>query len=174
MVGSSHSGIVQNVAALHRPPALKALWVDVAPTSAFDWEARQGGAQALQMFAALFLHGYDAQEIREDKAAQRRIEAAVENIRDEFLKLPFKPGHSPLAVIPNLERVLAHYTYDGTHNAWWGMEAMEQKTRFARFADIPAVFSSGWYDPFVAEGPEEFQALATQNKPAHRRIVGPW
>ncbi len=62
MVGSSHSGIVQNVAALHRPPHLTALWVDVAPTSAFDWEARQGGAQALQMYAALFLHGYDAQE----------------------------------------------------------------------------------------------------------------
>ncbi|MBI1777049.1 MAG: CocE/NonD family hydrolase [Proteobacteria bacterium] len=174
MVGSSHSGIVQNVAALHRPPHLKALWVDVAPTSAFDWEARQGGAQSLHMFAALFLHGYDAQEIRDDKVAQRRIESAVENIRDELMKMPFKPGHSPLSVLPNFERVLAHYTYDGAHNEWWGMEAMEQKTRWKRFADIPAVFSSGWYDPFVADVTEQFQHLAKQNKATQRLIAGPW
>ena len=44
MVGSSHGGIVQNMASLYRPPHLSALWVDVAPTNAFKWEARQGGA----------------------------------------------------------------------------------------------------------------------------------
>ena len=38
MVGSSHSGCVQNVAALHRPPHLSALWVDVAPITAHGWE----------------------------------------------------------------------------------------------------------------------------------------
>ncbi len=89
MVGSSHGGIVQNVAALERPPHLSALWVDVAPTSAFDWEARQGGAMALHMFGALFLHGWDAHELRNDPAARRRIEEGAENLRDWLLKMPF-------------------------------------------------------------------------------------
>ncbi|MEE8046018.1 MAG: CocE/NonD family hydrolase, partial [Dehalococcoidia bacterium] len=46
MVGASHGGIVQNMASLYRPPHLAALWVDVAPTNAFRWEVRQGGAMA--------------------------------------------------------------------------------------------------------------------------------
>ncbi len=70
--------------------------------------------------------------------------------------------------------MLAHYTYDGVHNDWWGMEAMEQKTRWKRFADIPCVFSSGWYDPFVAEVSEQFQALSKQSKAPQRLILGPW
>ena len=49
MVGASHGGIVQNMASLYRPPHLSALWVDVAPTNAFRWEVRQGGAMALHM-----------------------------------------------------------------------------------------------------------------------------
>lgn len=93
MVGSSHGGIVQNVASLQRPPHLRALWVDVAPTSAFDWEARQGGAMALHMFGALFLHGHDAQELRGNLAAQRRIETAAENLRD--LVYATCPGQKP-------------------------------------------------------------------------------
>jgi putative CocE/NonD family hydrolase len=174
MVGSSHSGIVQNVAALHRPPALKALWVDVAPTSAIDWEARQGGAMALQMFTALFLHAYDAQEIRNDPAAQRRIEDAARNMRDVICRQPFRPGQTALAAVPNLESVLFHYQNEGVHNAWWGMEAMEQKTRWSRFADIPAVLSTGWFDPFTEEVVAQFVALSRQNKSPQRLVVGPW
>lgn len=174
MVGSSHGGIVQNVAALHRPPHLTALWVDVAPTSAFDWEARQGGAMALHMFGALFLHGYDAQEIRNDPAAQRRIEEAAEKMRELVYQTPFKPGLTPIADVPNLEKVLFHYYYDGVHNDWWVQEAMEQKTRYERFADIPAVFSGGWYDPFVDDYTRQFAHLAKQNSSPQRLIVGPW
>ena len=71
------------MAALYRPPHLSALWVDVAPTSAFAWMSRQGGAMALHMYGALYLHGFDAPEIQDDPVALRRIEEGVENLRDE-------------------------------------------------------------------------------------------
>ncbi len=162
MVGSSHGGIVQNVAALERPPHLSALWVDVAPTSAFDWEARQGGAMALHMFGALFLHGWDAQELKDDPAARRRIEAGAEDLRAWLQKMPFKPGHTPIAAVPHLEEVLFHYYYDGVFNDWWRMEAMYQQEAWHRFADVPTVLSGGWYDPFVAEYTGQFAALRAQ------------
>jgi putative CocE/NonD family hydrolase len=54
MVGSSHLGIVQNVAALHRPPHLAAIWADVAPTKAIEGCNREGGAMALHVFGAFF------------------------------------------------------------------------------------------------------------------------
>ena len=52
-LGSSHRGIVQTVAALHRPPHLVAQWVEQAPTNIYDHEAREGGAMCFHMAAAI-------------------------------------------------------------------------------------------------------------------------
>ena len=174
MVGSSHGGIVQNMAALYRPPHLTALWVDVAPTNYHKWTARQGGAMALQMYAALYLHGFDALEIKDDPAAKKRIENCVENMRDAIFKLPFRPGLTPISVVPNLEKILFHYYYDGILNDYWRQECVDQTPHWHRFPDIPAVFSSGWYDPFPAEVAEEFAHMAEQNSMPQRLILGPW
>ncbi|MBM3546138.1 MAG: CocE/NonD family hydrolase [Alphaproteobacteria bacterium] len=174
MVGSSHSGIVQNVAAFYKPPALKALWVDVCPTSAFDWEARTGGAQALQMFAALFLHGWDVPEIQDDAEAKRRIEEGVENMRTLLVQGPWKEGGSPLTVVPNLEQILMRYQNNGIKDAWWMQEVLEHKAYFDRFADIPCVVSSGWFDPFVADVAGQYIALSKRLKSPQRLVLGPW
>lgn len=177
MVGASHGGIVQNMASLERPPHLAALWVDVAPTNAFKWEARQGGAMGLHMYGALYLHGYDSQELRGDQVAIDRIEHGAENLRTELLRLlrePLRPGETPIAAVPNLEKILFHYYYYGVYNDFWSQEALDQSPHFARMADIPAVYSSGWYDPFPADVTEQFTAMAQQNSTPQRLIVGPW
>ena len=96
MVGSSHGGIVQTAAALTRPPHLSAIWVDVAPTNIFAHEAREGGAMALHMFGAQFLHAHDAQEIRDNPEAQELILHAMENLRELVQRMPFKPGRRSL------------------------------------------------------------------------------
>ncbi len=174
MVGSSHGGIVQNMASLYRPPHLSALWVDVAPTNAFKWEARQGGAMGLHMYGAMYLHGYDAQEIQDDPAAIRRIEKGAEELRQTIFDMPLRPGETPIAAVPNLEEVLFHYYYDGAYNDWWSHECLDQTPYFARMADIPAVYSSGWYDPFAADASEQFAAMAEKNSSPQRLLLGPW
>ena len=174
MLGSSHMGIVQNAAALERPPHLKALWVDVAPTLFFDGCAREGGAQALHMFGALFLHGFDAQEIRDDPAARKRLETAVETLRDQIYRIPFKPGHTPLTPNPNFEELLFRYQCNATYDEWWSMPAMDLHAHIERFADIPVLLSSGWYDPFSLDMSREFVALAKQNKSVTQLLLGPW
>ncbi|MCI0834669.1 MAG: CocE/NonD family hydrolase [Chloroflexi bacterium] len=174
MVGASHGGIVQNMASLYRPPHLAALWVDVAPTNAFRWEARQGGAMALHMYGALYLHGYDSQEIADDPAAIERIERGAERLREEIWKQPFKEGETPIAAVPNLEKVLMHYYRDGTYNAWWQQESLDHARHFDRMADIPAVYSSGWYDPFASDASEQFAYMTEKNSTPQRLILGPW
>ncbi|HIM60439.1 MAG TPA: CocE/NonD family hydrolase [Dehalococcoidia bacterium] len=174
MVGASHGGIVQNMASLYRPPHLAALWVDVAPTNAFRWEVRQGGAMALHMYGALYLHGYDSQEIADDPAAIERIERGAERLSEEVWKQPFKEGETPIAVVPNLEKVLMHYYRDGAYNEWWQQESLDHAQHFDRMADIPAVYSSGWYDPFAADASEQFAHMTKQNTTPQRLILGPW
>lgn len=177
MVGASHGGIVQNMASLERPPHLAALWVDVAPTNAFKWEARQGGAMGLQMYGALYLHGYDSHELRGNPEAREKIERGAENLRNELLRLlrePLRPGETPIAAVPNLEKILFHYYYDGVYNDFWSQESLDHSPHFARMADIPAVYSSGWYDPFPADVTEQFAAMTKQNSTPQRLVVGPW
>ena len=174
MVGSSHGGIVQNMASLYHPPCLSALWVDVAPTNAFRWEARQGGAMALHMYGALYLHGYDSQEIENNPAAVKIIERGAENLSEEIWKQPFRENETPLTVVPNLEKVLMHYYRDGLYNDWWKQESLNQEQHFDLMADIPAVFSSGWYDPFVADMSEQFTYMTKKNSTPQRLILGPW
>lgn len=174
MVGTSHSALVQNAAALKSPPSLKALWLDSAPTSGLDWQCRRGGAMAMQMFPALFVHAHDAPEIRDDPAAMARIEDGGKHIRDLLASMPFRPGETPLAAVPNLERILFQYYWQGTRDEFWSSEIMEPKTRWERFADIPAVFSTGWYDLFTEEVTQQFAQLSTLKSAPMRLIVGPW
>ncbi|MAG37681.1 MAG: antibiotic hydrolase [Dehalococcoidia bacterium] len=174
MVGSSHGGIVQTAALLERPPHLTAIWSDVAPTNYFTNQSRQGGAIALQMFGALFLHAHDAQEIRDDPAGTREIIAAWENMRELVTALPFKPGHTPLRVVPNLEKILFDYYYRGEYDEFWAQACCDQERYFDRAADIPAVFSGGWYDPFSVATTSQYAALTEQHASPQRLLMGPW
>jgi putative CocE/NonD family hydrolase len=174
MVGASHGGIVQNMASLYRPPHLAALWVDVAPTNAFRWEVRQGGAMALHMYGALYLHGYDSQEIAGDSEAIERIQRGAERLSEGIWDQPFTEGSTPISAVPNLEKVLMHYYRDGLYNDWWKQESLDHSQYFDRMADVPAVYSSGWYDPFAAETSEQFAHMAKKNTSPQRLILGPW
>jgi uncharacterized protein len=174
MTGSSHGAIVQQVAALCRPPHLAAIWPDVGPTNIHAHEAREGGAMALHMFGALFLHAHDAQELRDDPVGRATIARAMEQMRDWTTRTPFKPGHTPLAVVPNLERTLFDYYYRGAYDEFWQQACCDQERHFDRHADIPAVFSGGWYDPFAIATTTYFAAMARQNRSPQRLLMGPW
>jgi putative CocE/NonD family hydrolase len=174
MVGSSHGGIVQTVASLTRPPHLTAIWVDVAPTNVFAHEAREGGAMCLWMFAALFLHAHDAQETRDDPAGRRMIMEGWQNIRELVQSMPFRPGDTPLRAVPNLEKTLFDYYYRGEYDEFWAMKACDQEPHFRKAADIPGVFSGGWYDPFAVAMTGQYAAMAEQNGSPQRLDMGPW
>jgi predicted acyl esterase len=139
-----------------------------------DWQCRRGGAMAMQMFPALFVHAHDAPEIRDDPAAMARIEWGGRHMRNQLLSMPFKPGQTALAAVPNLERILFHYYYGGAHSDFWAMETLENKTRWDQFADIPCVLSTGWYDLFTEEATQQFADLARRKTSPMRLVVGPW
>lgn len=174
MVGSSHPGLVQIIAALHRPPHLTAIWPDVAPTNSYEHQVRWGGAMQLHMFGVLFLHAQDAQQARADPAVYNVIYEAMRVMRDLVYATPFKPGHTPLRVVPELEKTLFDYYYRGAYDEFWALECCDFTAHYERIADIPGTFSGGWWDPFSIATTNHYAAMVKQNKTPQRMIIGPW
>jgi putative CocE/NonD family hydrolase len=174
MVGSSHVAMVQTAAALHRPPHLTAIWPDVGPTNIYAHMSREGGAMALHMFGALFLHAQDSQEAQRDPATWQTIINAMEHMRELVMDMPFRPGETPLRVVPNLEKTLFDYYYRGAYDDWWAQDCNDFSAHFARHADIPGTYSGGWFDPFAVATTGYFAAMARQNNTPQRLIMGPW
>lgn len=177
MVGSSHGAIVQQVAALRRPPHLSAIWPDVGPTNIHAHEAREGGATCLHMFGAQFLHAHDAQELRDDPAGRHTIEVAMERLGEVVMALlegPLRPGQTPLRVVPNLEQTFFEYYRRGVYDDFWAQDCCDQTRHFDQHADVPGVYSGGWFDPFSAATTDYYARMAARNTTPQRLLMGPW
>ena len=173
-MGSSHLGLVQIHMALYRPPHLRAIWPDVSPTNSYAHQVRWGGAMQLHMFGALFLHAYDAQEIRDDPAARQQVLQGMERMGDWVRRTPFQPGGTPLAAVPNLEKTLLDYYRRGAYDEFWRLESNDFEQHFRRHADIPGTCSGGWYDPFAIATTRYYAVMARQNRSPQRLVMGPW
>ena len=174
MMGSSHRAIVQTQAALHRPPHLKTICPEQGPTNIYLQEAREGGALALHMYTAIYNHALDAQEIRDDEEAVRKIAKGLSDSRLWLQRTPFVPGAIPLSAAPYLEETFFDYYYRGEYDDWWSQECNDQTKYWDRHADIPLLITGGWYDPFIDASTGYYSAMNKQIGSTVRMIIGPW
>ncbi|MDP7205991.1 MAG: CocE/NonD family hydrolase, partial [Pirellulaceae bacterium] len=174
MMGSSHRAIVQTQAALHSPPHLKTICPEQGPTNIYLHEAREGGTLALHMYTAIYNHGLDAQEIRDDEEAVRKIAKGLSDSRQWLQRIPFIPGVIPLSAAPHLEETFFNYYYRGEYDEWWSQECNDQTRYWDRHADVPVLITGGWYDPFIDAGTGYFSAMKERIGSTARMIIGPW
>ena len=173
-LGSSHRGIVQTVMALHRPPHLGAQWVEQAPTNIYAHEAREGGAMALHMAAAIHNHALDAQELRDNPDGVRRVIETFRNMGEWLASTPWRRGETGLADAPCLEETLFNYYTRGEYDEWWANENNDQEPYLDRHADLPVAISGGWWDPFSDASTRLFAELRRRNDSPVRLVMGPW
>ncbi|HVC35701.1 MAG TPA: CocE/NonD family hydrolase, partial [Chloroflexota bacterium] len=136
-VGVSHGAVVQAALALYQPPHLTATWLD---DSFFNWfanGARQGGALELDTLGMMFLHGHDSQEAQDDPAIARAMSDAAQHLRDWVMRMPLKPGCSPLSLIPSLEQIFFEYYTRTDYDEFWQQDCINFEAHLERFADVP-------------------------------------
>ena len=173
-VGSSYAAITQVRTALEAPPHLTAIWPDVVPTNSFQNQCREGGAMQQHMFWALFIHAQDAQDIRDDWEKQQDVWNDLKDLRQLFRATPWQRGQTALRHVPPLEQTLIDYTTRGAYDEYWSRIEHDYTRYWDRHADIPATFSTGWYDPFPTADTEYFASMTAKNDAPQRLVVGPW
>ena len=173
-LGSSHRGIVQQQLALKKPPHLSAMWVEAAPTNPYLHECREGGAMALQMFAAIHLHALDCHEIGHDKNKAKEIMDAMRNMRDWIQKFPDNPFDTALKVAPSIEQTAKNYLLKSDYDEWWDGDYANQEKYFNNHADVPLMIACGYYDNFIGASSDYYKFMNKKNKSDTSIIIGPW
>lgn len=64
---------------------------------------------------------------------------------DEWLRrYPFKPGDSPLAVVPEYENYIFDQVNQSDYNDYWKQIGLNTEEHLDKFADVPCLWLSGW------------------------------
>jgi uncharacterized protein len=173
-VGTSHGAVVQAALALHRPPHLTAMWLDDGFWNWFRNGARQGGALELDTLGMMFLHGHDSHEAEEDPNVARAMADAAQHLREWVMRMPLKPGCSPLALIPSLEQTFINYSCRGEEDEFWRQDCINFEEHLDCFDDVPTVVRCGWYDIFALANGNVYPRLVAGREGPVRLIFGPW
>jgi putative CocE/NonD family hydrolase len=172
-MGLSYAAHTQAALACLAPPALAAMVLDSGGFSnAYRCGIRQGGAFELKQATWAFNQAQESPLAQSDPEVRAALEA--QDIRAWFARMPWRPGQSPVAAVPEYEDYLFEQWTHGTFDAFWRRLGLYAEGFYDRFADVPQVHMSSWYDAYVPTAIGNFTALKAQKRSAMRLVMGPW
>lgn len=98
----------------------------------------------------------------------------AEDIRAWFGAMPWRPGHSPVRAVPDYEAYLFEQWTRGSFDDYWKQLGIYAAGYYDRFADVPVVLMSSWYDAYVRTAMENYAALSRGKTGPVHLIMGPW
>ncbi|MBI4082909.1 MAG: CocE/NonD family hydrolase [Candidatus Lambdaproteobacteria bacterium] len=171
--GLSYAAHTQAALAALAPPHLACMFLDCGGFSdAYQSGIRQGGAFELKQATWAFRNALVS------PLAERRpeIKAALEaeDIGAWFERMPWRPGHSPLQWVPEYEAYLLEQWTHGEFGDYWRQLGIHGEGYYGRYADVPMVHMSSWYDPYTRTATENYLGLSALKQGPVRLILGPW
>ncbi|MBS0331144.1 MAG: CocE/NonD family hydrolase [Proteobacteria bacterium] len=172
-MGLSYAAHTQAALACLDPPGLKAMVLDCGGfANAYTDGIRQGGAFELKQVTWAYNLGLESPEAQHDP----RLMAALKGVdlKAWFASMPWKPGHTPLSLIPDYEAYVLDQWRHGTFDAYWKQVGIYAEGSYDRFADAAMIHISGWYDAYSRSTTDNYVALSKKKTGPIRLIMGPW
>ena len=175
MWGGSYEGMTQHAAAEMRPPHLTAILPTYGGANCGIYGMRHHGAFELRFFNWILAMG-----ARENPAAladpglRKALSDAADNVKSYLLRLPLRPGTTPLQLAPDYEAWLVEALSRGGNDEWWRRKGLNVVDHVADYADIPVYHTTGWYDSWTAQVADLTYASLARTKRNQKLIVGPW
>jgi putative CocE/NonD family hydrolase len=181
MTGASYFGATQWLAALERPPHLRALFPMITTSEYYESWTYQGGAFQLGfnlMWTLQHLAPENARRVGPDPAAGTR---AMRRLLSSSDRLDELYRFLPLADLPALrESDAGRFYFDWLAHAsddeYW--QAIAINRRYSQI-EVPAFNLGGWYDLFLHGTIENYGRMRVEGgSPAARQgqrlLIGPW
>jgi putative CocE/NonD family hydrolase len=99
---------------------------------------------------------------------------AAEDIKAWFTRMPWRKGQSPVSAAPDYEDYLFEQWSHGTFDDFWKRPGIYAEGYYGRYADVPIIHLSGWYDPYARTATENYLGLKREKRAPMRLILGPW
>ena len=172
-MGLSYAAHTQASLACLDPPGLAAQILDSGGFSdAWQGGIRRGGAFELKQATWAFNQGRLSPETLADPV--RAAAFAAEDLHAWFARWPWKPGHSPVRHAPDYEDYLFEQWTEGSFGPFWQKLGIYAKGWHDRYAAVPTVHMSSWYDPYPRTAVENFAGLRDAGRGTPSLILGPW
>jgi uncharacterized protein len=152
------------------PPGLAAQFLDCGGFSnAYRSGIRHGGAFDLKQATWAYRNALaDAR----DTAVKAALEA--QDIKAWFSRMPWRKADSPLSAAPEYEDYLFEQWSHGIFDDYWKQPGIYAEGFYHRYADVPIVHLSGWYDPYARSAMENYIDLSNAERSRMQLILGPW
>lgn len=171
-LGLSYGAHVQNALACLDPPGLAAMFLDSGGfSSAYQGGARQGGAFELKQLTWARKHALLSPETAADPARRAALER--EPI-EEWIGRRWRIGYSPLSAAPEYEAYVVEQWDNDRLTDFWKQSGIYALDSYERYADVPAVHLSSWYDPYSQTAIDNYTALASIKRGPIKLVLGPW
>ena len=169
-MGLSYAAHAQMALGCLDAPGLAAQNLDCGGFSnAYRSGIRHGGAFDLKQATWAYRNALaDAK----DPAVKKALQA--EDIAEWIARMPWRPGDSPLKAAPEYEDYLFEQWSHGVFDDFWKQPGIYAEGYYGRYADVPMVHLSGWYDPYTRTAMENYAGLASAKRGPVRLVLGPW
>lgn len=172
-LGLSYCAHVQAALGCLAPPGLAAQFLDSGGfSSAYHSGIRQGGCFELKQATWAWKHALLSPATARDPARRAALEA--EDLRDWFHRMPWWRGHSPVSAAPEYEEYLFEQWERGEFGDYWRQLGLYAAGHYDRYADVPMVHLSSWYDPYARTAAENYLGLASRKRGPVHLVLGPW
>ncbi len=173
-LGTSYGAWVQNGLASLDPPNLEAMFVNQGAANARKATFRHNGAFELRWLCwALTVGGGFAQACLDDSALQAQF--ANLDVRDLLQRYPIRPGQSPLRHLPEYETWLYDVLGSGSaSDPLWQLPGFNFERHYDQHADVPTVYSGGWYDSYTKATCDNYLGLSERKNSEQFLFMGPW
>ncbi|MEW6131205.1 MAG: CocE/NonD family hydrolase [Acidobacteriota bacterium] len=169
MFGGSYVGATQMLAAIAKPPHLKAIFPYITASEYYDGWTYQNGA-LMQWFVSSWTSGLAEDTMRRKTAAQNRAKEWVRQLPVEDYRL-IAPA-TPAEVVPYFRDWVEHERDDEYWRRWKISDHYQEM-------DIKALHSGGWHDIFLKGSIKNFvelqkRAATPAARDGQRLLIGPW
>ncbi|MFA6505095.1 MAG: CocE/NonD family hydrolase, partial [Treponemataceae bacterium] len=172
-MGLSYAAHTQVAAACLAPPALAAMFVDSGGFSdAYQGGIRQGGAFELKQATWAYRQALGSPQAQTEPLVRAALEA--EDLRAWFTRMPWRRGQSPRKWMPEYEDYLLEQWTHGDYDGFWKKLGICAREFYDRFADVPMVHLSSWFDPYPRTATDNYLGLSARLRSPVQLILGPW
>lgn len=173
-MGLSYAAHTQLAMACLNPPGLACMVLDSGGFfNGYQCGIRQSGAFELKQATWAFKQAKLSPAAQRDPLVLAALEA--QDIRQWFTRMPWRPGHSPLAPVPEYEDYLFGQWRADAFDDSWRQLGIYAEGHYDSIPDIPVVLMSSWYDAYVRSTMENYAALTAPGRKAPvQLIMGPW